>query len=189
MATVTLTWTPTNNATSTGQQVQRKLASSPTWVTIATVGASIATYVDTTAADNVLYDYRVLNVCSVGGPTSSGVTQASKIICPTVTVTNPQTGAANTLLVSYPTLSGDVSYDSIQLFASNGTTSVQGPFDISGSGQGAGTYTFTSLTYSTSYVVKIGLTDGTFIKFCSYNGSVGTAPACGAPLNLTAVVV
>ncbi len=53
MATVTLTWTPTNNATSTGQQVQRKLASSPTWVTIATVGPSIATYVDTTAVDNV----------------------------------------------------------------------------------------------------------------------------------------
>ena len=188
MAAVTLTWTPTNNATSLGQEVQRKLASSPTWVTIATVGSSIATYVDTTAADNILYDYRVLNICSVGGPTSSSVIKASKIICPTVTVTNPQTGAANTLLVSYPALSGDVLYASIQLFASNGTTGVQGPFVISSSGQGAGTYTFTSLAYSTSYVVKIGLTDGTFIKLCSYNGSVGTSPACGASLNLTAVV-
>lgn len=188
MATIILTWTPTNNATSTGQQVQRKVAGTTTWTTLATVGAAIATYTDTTAANNVLYDYRIVNVCSVGGPTGSGVIQQDAILCPTITVTNPQTGAANTLVVSYPTLTGAISYDSIQLFASNGTTSLQGPFDISGSGQGAGTYTFTSLAYTTSYVVKIGVTDGVFIKLCSVNGSVGSAPACGAPLNLVATL-
>ena len=188
MATIILTWTPTNNATSTGQQVQRKVAGTTTWTTLATVGAAIATYTDTTAANNVLYDYRIVNVCSVGGPTGSGVIQQDAILCPTITVTNPQTGAANTLVVSYPTLTGAISYDSIQLFASNGTTSLAGPFDISGSGQGAGTYTFTSLAYTTSYVVKIGVTDGVFTKFCPANGSVGSAPACGAPLNLVATL-
>ena len=188
MATIVLNWTPTNNATSTGQQVQRKVAGTTTWATLATVGPAIATYTDTTAVNNVLYDYRIVNICSVGGSGGSAVTQANSILCPSATVTNPQTSTANTLVISFPTLTGAISYDSIQLFASNGTTSVQGPFDISGFGQGAGTHTFSGLSYSTSYVIKITVSDGTFFKVCPYNGSVGTAPLCGAPTNLTATL-
>jgi hypothetical protein len=187
MATIVLNWTPANNPTSTGQLVQRRLAGTISWGTLATVSATTATYTDSTAADNTLYDYQIVNTCSVGGPTASGVVQANNIICPTVTTDNPQTGAADTIVVSYPNLTGSVEYSSISLMEQDTTTLVDGPHALSG--QGSGTYTFsTGLQYDTVYYVLIVLSDGTFTKDCLVQTGVGSAPDCGAPSNLTATV-
>jgi hypothetical protein len=186
MATINLAWTPAGGPTSTGQEVQRKLNSASTWTTLATVSSSTSTYSDTTAANNTLYNYRIVNICSAGGPAPGPVTSADAIICPTITVTNPQTGAANTLVANIAATSGDVSFVSVQLFDATGVTPVSAVISLSG--QGATSHTFTALSYSTSYTVKFTLSDGTISKVCSQTGAVGAAPACGAPTNLTATV-
>lgn len=186
MATINLSWTPANNATSTGQQVQRRIAGSGSYGTLATVGPTVSTYSDTTAANNTLYDYQILNVCSVGGPTASVVVQADSIICPSITTTNPQTGAANTIVVSYPNITGSISYVSISLLAADNSTVIDGPDALSG--QGSGTYTYTGLEYDTLYYVRIVVGDGVFTKNCPVQTGIGSAPDCGAPTNLTATV-
>jgi hypothetical protein len=186
MATINLAWTPANNDTSTGQLVQRRIAGSGSYGTLATVGPTVSTYSDTTAVNNTLYDYQISNVCSVGGPTASVVVQADSIICPTVTTTNPQTGAADTIVVSYPNITDSISYVSISLLAADNSTVIDGPDALSG--QGSGTYTYTGLTYDTVYYVRIVVGDGVFTKDCPVQTGIGSAPDCGAPSNLTATV-
>lgn len=186
MATINLAWTPAGGPTSTGQEIQRKLNAASTWTTLTTVGVAINTYADTTAANNTLYNYRIVNICSAGGPAPSATVNADAILCPAITVTNPQTGAANTLVASIAATSGDVSFASVQLFDAAGTVPVSAVISLSG--QAATSYTFTALSYSTSYTVKFTLTDGTVSKVCTQTGAVGVAPACGAPTSLTATV-
>ena len=70
MASVTLNWTPWGGVIATSQLVQRKLIGG-SYSTIATVGASINTYTDNTAAYDTGYLYRIVTVCSTGAQTPS----------------------------------------------------------------------------------------------------------------------
>jgi hypothetical protein len=71
MASVTLNWTPWGGVIATSQLVQRKLVGG-TYGTIATVGPSINTYIDTSAVYDTGYLYRIVTVCSTGAQTPSG---------------------------------------------------------------------------------------------------------------------
>ncbi len=81
MATVTLTWTPAGGANSTNQRIYRGLDLSVSTL-LATVQPGVSTYTDLTAPDNTTVYYRIDNICSNGGPTSSSV----------VSITTPDPG-------------------------------------------------------------------------------------------------
>ena len=85
MATFTLNWTPAGGQTTTGQQVQRK-SGGGAFSTIATIGAAVSTYTDSTASDNIAYTYQIVNVCSNGTVDSNDVIICNPT-CPTVTET------------------------------------------------------------------------------------------------------
>lgn len=69
MATILVTWTAGGGANVVSQTVKRSIAGANSYSTLATVGAAVTTYTDTTAADNTLYQYQIVTNCSSGGPT------------------------------------------------------------------------------------------------------------------------
>lgn len=183
MATINLSWTPAGSATSVSQTVQRKPNSSSTWTDLATgLGASVSTYADSTASDNILYDYRILNVCSVGGPTPGSVAQADNIVCPAVSASNPQTGEQDVISWTVGATSGSVSITNV-LIIKNGN--VVNTTVVNSQAGASGTYD-TGQDYGATYTVRAVLSDGVFSKNCETTITIGSAPACGAPSNLTA---
>ena len=69
---IVLNWTAAGGSNSTGQQVLRTLYGANSYSTIATLSASAATYTDTTAVVDTVYEYKIVNICEVGGPTEGG---------------------------------------------------------------------------------------------------------------------
>ncbi len=69
MASIIIIWTPGGGSNVINQTVKRSLSGVNSYSTIGTVGATVATYLDTTALDNTLYDYQIITNCSTGGPT------------------------------------------------------------------------------------------------------------------------
>lgn len=179
MASITLNWTPAGGPNSTGQQVQRKTIGG-TFATIANLNADVATYVDNTAADGILYVYQILNICSSGGQTDSLDVQAIKFVCPSVNV--QVIGVeANFVL---PPLTGSASYLSFQVFDTNNVS----VFSTSLAGQTAQNIDVVDLSYDSEYTYIITLVAGTKSQECS--GGFVTLPetSCIAPGNVQAVV-
>jgi hypothetical protein len=175
MATINLTWTPAGGTNSTGQKVQRKSGGSA-FADIATLSASASTYSDTTAVNNVLYTYQILNICAYGGPTDSGDVSKGVPLCPTV----ERTVAENFVTLSFPGLSGDAIY--------TGTVEVVGIGSFDSSGTNAGfTVQFDgefSATYNYSFSISVG--DETIP--CGGSVTTGAAPTCPSPTGLSATV-
>lgn len=69
MATIIVTWTAGGGSAVTSQTVKRSIAGANSYSSLATVGPTVTTYTDTTAANNTLYDYQIITNCSSGGPT------------------------------------------------------------------------------------------------------------------------
>lgn len=80
---ITLTWSPGallipgSAGNVTGQEIQKK-TSGGSFVTIATVGATDTTYVDTNVVENIRYEYKIVTLCTTGGP-SAGLTTVSGV--------------------------------------------------------------------------------------------------------------
>lgn len=176
MATITLNWTPVNDANSNDQLVQRKTFIS-SFATIATLSASASTYVDNTASDNTYYTYQIINNCKVGGPTDSVDAVAAKPVCPTVS----ETVAGVEVSLSFPNLTEELVY--------------QGNVVIDG---GIGTYStsdsqtgqvinFTG-AFSTTYNYTFTVAVGEFTSTCTGSVTTEDAPACPAPTGLSATV-
>lgn len=68
MASILIIWTPGGGSNIINQTVKRSLSGANSYSTIGTVGATVATYLDTTALNNTLYDYQIITNCSTGGP-------------------------------------------------------------------------------------------------------------------------
>jgi hypothetical protein len=172
---ITLNWTPGSGATS--QDVQYKLASGSTWTTYATVSGSVNTSSISGLSDNLIYDFRVLSSCSGGSPSASSTVQQIKIICPTVTVTKTDT----TVSYSFTAIGGSVGSYVVNLLDSTGTTVLQTNTAVSG--------TFSGLTASTTYKVRVTANAGTFTKVCPTQDVTTNAVApCPAPTGLTATL-
>lgn len=183
MATINLSWTPDNGPTSVSQTVQRKLASDSTWADLATGLATTAnSYSDTTAVENTLYDYRVLNVCSAGGPTASGTVQADKMVCPDITTTITS-GEEDVISWTVAATTNDVTITTIVIIDGNGTTVETNT--VNAATAQSGTYD-TGQDYGATYTVRATITDGVFTQVCDRTVTIGSAPACGAPTGLSA---
>lgn len=186
MATINLSWTPDNGPTSSSQTVQRKLASSSTWGDLATsLSAGANSYSDTTAADNTLYDYRIINNCSAGGPTAGGTVQADKIICPSVTAVVSTSGEEDVITWTVGNTSNDVTIGNVLVIDGGGTT--VDTIAVNSATGTTGTYD-TNQDYGATYTIRAVVGDGVFSKNCETTVTIGSAPACGAPTGLTATV-
>lgn len=178
---ITLTWT--TGAGASTQDVQYKLSSASTWTTHANVAGGVTTSSITGLLDNRIYDFRVITNCAGGTPTPSVATQQIKITCPVVTPTPSDTS----ITYSFPELGGSVTAYTVKLFDSAGTTEVSSQTP---SGTTTRSGTFTGLTSSTGYKIRVIVTAGSFSKTdCAMVDVTTTAtPACNAPTNVTATV-
>ena len=181
---IVLNWTAAGGANSTGQQVQRSPFGVNSYSTIATLNATATTYTDTTAIIDTVYDYRIVNICEVGGPTNGGRATIVDITCPTVTAT------ASGLIIagSYGDTTNESEYQSIKLL--NQAEDELQALAISGNQPGDYTFTDAGIEYDTTYIVRavIVAPDGT-TKDCDTSVSTGAAPSCDAPTGLTVQVV
>ena len=176
MATINLSWTPAGGSNSISQKVQRK-SGAGAFADIATLPATDSTYSDTTAVDNVLYTYQIVNICTYGGPTDSGDVSKGVPVCPSV----EETVVENSVTLSYPGLSGDARYgDTLTVVGI-------GEFPTSASSEGFA-HSFNGefgTTYEYSVTVSVG--DETIV--CNGSFTIGAAPACPTPSGLSASVV
>ena len=178
---ITLTWTVGAGASS--QDVQYKLSSASTWTTHENVVGNVTTSSITGLLDNRIYDFRVITNCPGGTPTPSVSTQQIKITCPSVTTTPSDTS----ITYSFAELGGSVTAYTVKLFNSAGDTELASQTP---SGTTTRSGTFTGLTQSTGYKIRVIITAGGFSKTDCAMVSVNTTatPACNAPTNVTASV-
>jgi hypothetical protein len=178
---ITLTWTAGAGAAT--QNVQYKLATSSTWITHETVAGNITTSSILGLEDNKIYDFRVITNCAGGTPTGSAPTQQIKITCPSVSTTPSDTSIA----YSFSELGGSITAYTVKLFNAAGDTELasQAP-----TGTTTRSGTFTGLTASTGYKIRVIITAGSFSKTDCAMVSVTTTvtPACNAPTNVSASV-
>jgi hypothetical protein len=185
MATIILNWTPVNDANSTGQIVQRSLASGGGWSDIASLAPPENTYSDTTVVLNTLYTYRIVNVCLEGGPTESSTVTKGKPDCPDLLDPSLSSGSATIFL---PTLTGDAVYGAYSLLDSTNTLvvdgaispnpSFQGPLAQVLSGLGSNenyTYTFEVIVGTDKIVCEKSFTSIELINCVSYTISTSSA--------------
>lgn len=178
---ITLTWTTGAGAAS--QDVQYKLSTATTWTTHENVAGNITTSNIAGLLDNRIYDFRVITNCAGGTPTPSVTTQQIKITCPVVSTTPSDVSIG----YSFPELGGSVTAYTVKLFNSAGDTELASQ---SPSGTTTRSGTFTGLTASTSYKIRVIVTAGSFSKTDCAMVSVSTTatPACNAPTDVTASV-
>lgn len=183
MSSFLLNWTPAGGLNSTGQQVQYKQASSATWITAATLGASANTYTINSLLDNVIYDFQIVNLCTYGGPTTGTSFQTINIICPTV----QSTPTHNSVSFSFPDLGGSVTEYRVDLLNAAGTTIIAFK-NITSLGVTIAD-NFAGLDPVTNYQLRVTVTAGAFSRQCPLVPFSTTAvPTCDAPSNLTATI-
>jgi hypothetical protein len=183
MASFILNWTPAGGLNSTGQQVQCKLSTASTWSNLTTLSASASTYTVTSLVDNTIYDFRVVNLCSFGGPTSGTSFQTVNLTCPTVTVTPTY----NSVSFNFWDLEASVTEYRIDLLNSAGSL-VLAFKNITAAG-GMISDSFVGLSATTSYQLRVTVKAGTFSKVCgSSSFTTDALPSCGVPSGLAVTV-
>lgn len=189
MATIVITWTPGGGANVTGQLVKRKLTSSSTYSTIATLSATASAYTDTTAQNNKLYDYQIITNCSDSGPSFNvgDYPRTIFIACGSVTITSSiAQGGGNTfpeIDFTIPNrLNTNTKNQSYQLkdSSNNAVTSL-----ITTSTQNAVTGTIdldsnnNFLSWNTTYTLEVTFrsTDNQFSRVCTFDVTTPAQPA------------
>lgn len=173
MATITLNWTPVNDVNSTGQIVQRAIASAGAWVDIANLGAAVNTYTDTTAVFNVLYNYRIVNICLEGGPTPSSEVSKGKPLCPELL---DPTLSMDSATIHLPALTGDAVYGSYTLLDSGNIVVAQGM--IGSPSQGPNDFVLSGLASNAGYTFQFEVIVGTTKIVCEQRFTSAVVPNC-----------
>lgn len=177
---ITLNWTSGGGAAT--QDVQYKLATSNTWITHTNVAGNVNTTTISGLQDNLIYDFRIVTNCAGGSPAPGTSTQQINIICPTVTTTVTDTSVS----YSFTNVGGSTTAYTVHLLdTSNAVLQTQTPA-ISGTVSG----TFSSLTQSTAYKVRVTVVAGVFNKQCTaVNVTTTATPVCNIPTGLSASLV
>lgn len=176
---VTLNWTVGVGAST--QNVQYKLASATSWTTFSTVSGTTTTETVTGLTDNLVYDFKIVTNCSGGSSTSSAIVKKISIICPTVTTTV----ASTSISYSFPAIGGSVDAYTAKLFNSDATSELASQTP---NGSTVLIGTFSSLTASTTYKIKVIPAAGSLTKTdCGYTTATTSAPpTCNVPTGVTA---
>lgn len=167
---------------SSSYTVKRRLKSAPdvdgSYSTIGTptfnAGSGRWEILDTTASNNTLYVYKAISNCG-GSPVTTPYTtfDFANITCPTVTYT-PTTSSIG---YSFTNVGGEVDKYDVKLYDATSVTLLETdtftpafPSPISG--------TFSGLTSSTTYKVRVRVYIGTYYKDCTFSTQV-TSGATG----------
>lgn len=194
MANFTLNWTPQINSNVIAQRAgYRGRIVGGAFITTGFVPANDLSTTANTASiaglsDNIVYQFIVNNLCTVGGEVPSSIYEQINFAC----ISPVLSTAGASVTASVAGLPVDISKVSFTLYDSTGTTVIQGPVVINTSGGTAQTQ-FLSLAYDTIYVVKTQLyatVNGVeIVSGCIDNNSAaistGVEPTCPAPTNLT----
>ena len=168
MANFLLTWTPSNDGTSSSQNVQYKKSIDSTWTTYANVSSATNTTLINSLLDNVIYNFRISNICTYGGTSESSSATLINFACPSVTLGS----TVDTVTYSFTHPGGSISGFTVELLDAAGTTvlATDTP-SISGTISGS----FTGLTASTTYKVRVKMTASTFNNTCAAEDVFTTA--------------
>lgn len=184
MASATINWTPAGGS-STGQRIEyRQKTVGGSWTAHATVSSTTNTATVNSLTDNVIYEFRIVNLCS-GGEIASTNIEAVKLNCVTRTIST----TSNSATVSFPHLGGDVSKYTVKIKTASSVliTSVDklGPFTTGGTVS----HTFTGLSASTSYIIDVSIYAGTFSNVsCSQTDILTSGGTCAAPTSVSATL-
>ena len=187
MASSTITWVPAGGTNSLSQTVQYKLKLDSVWTTSSTVAAGVATATVSGLVANTLYDFRIVDNCAVGGAIPSASVTQILFICPEVTLTP----TFEAVTVAFANLYADISKYVIQLFSADGST-LLGTIPITDITPSTFSNIFTGLAASTSYNIRVTIYAGSTFMYnhiCPMTlFATGTAPICGVPGSVTAVM-
>lgn len=180
MTSFDLNWTPAGGLNSTGQQVQYKAAVSSTWIVATTLNASADSYTISDLNDNTIYDFRIVNMCSYGGPTPGSSFQTINFVCPTIIVTPTY----NSVSFSFTHLGGSVTQYRVDLLNGAGTSTIA--FKTISSPSGTVADSFTGLSTETNYQLRLTPKAGTFSEQCPLEPfTTAPYPTCNIPADLT----
>ena len=185
MAQCILEWTPGAGTNTLNQTIQYKLTGSTTWITFNTVGPTVYTALITGIQDNKVYDFRIIDNCSTGGPTASAVIKGIKFICPTVTLSP----SFDTAQFDFLHAGGDVNKYLVELLNTSNAVIASKPINSPTTNISD---LFTGLVPSTSYNIRVTMYAGSsfeYNKTCTAVAFVTTAaPTCNAPTAVTATI-
>ena len=173
MASALISWTPGGGGNIASQQVEYRVQGASNWTSAITgLSASTSSYTITGLTANVLYEFRVVSICSIGGPINSSTMTGITWSCPTITLTPTH----NTITYSFSNLGGSISGYQVDLLASNQTTVIQSLTTTSG------VFNSGSITSSTTYYVRLTLSASTYTNVCtSVSTATTAAPTCPPP--------
>jgi len=159
MANFSLTWSVA--AGTYQQELYLKPKYSGSWNLIATLDGSTTTYSVVGVADNKIQQFKIKGFCTDGFPKDSAVIEFASLTCPSpVTVTTACDGIVN---YSFAQVGGDVNNYDIQLL-SNADAVISTQTKVAAA---TVTGSFTGLTASTAYKIKVISKADTITKACS----------------------
>jgi hypothetical protein len=180
----TLNWTPGGGSNSINQSVQYRLKGDSVWITFSTVSPTINTETVTGLSDDEIYEFQIVDNCTVGGPVPSSTIEKIKITCPAVTYSSTY----NTIGFSFPELGGDIVDYLLELWNSDVSAVIASqtkPTAATVSGS------FTGLTASTTYNIRVipRTAGATYSKDCGVTPvTTAAAPVCNPPTGVTATI-
>lgn len=174
-----LAWSLATSSNNQNQTVQYKLNTVSNWTTATSVPPTTTNYSISGLNSNVIYNFQIINNCSLGGPSAGTPINAIQFTCPVVSLTS-----TNSMIgFSFPNLGGDIDTYLVTLFDSTGinilqTKNVAAPFSNTVSDS------FSGLSANTSYQVGITVKAGAYSKVCPSQTMTTTAiPACPSVAN------
>lgn len=181
MSSFDLSWTPAGGLNSTGQQVQYKVSSSSTWLVATTLSASANFYTVESLLENTIYDFRVVNMCSFGGPTPGSAFQTIDFVCPDDVTITP---TFNSVSFSFSHVGGNVTEYRVDLLNAAGSSVIA--FKTITSPGSTVTDSFTGLSNETNYKLRIIPKAGSYTESCALEAFATSAlPVCNLPSGLT----
>ena len=158
MATFTLTWTPviTGNVTAQRASFRQKSVGGAFLTTGFSPANDLSTAATTTShgslTDNTIYEFKISNVCTTGGPTDNSNGVIEQIVFACISPSTCQT--TTTATASYTGLPSDITKVRFSLLNFDGSSLLQGPIVVNTSA-GSCSNIFSGLTPDTAYIIRV----------------------------------